>query len=346
MEKQLEFAFDKTFTELVNEINNYQNKIQAIDGKIEVLDELMKDASGSLLETYEELKEEALIEKEEAQRVIDENVIEKQQMILENAKERKNMTEVERAKRAYQRVASKIEKNNEDALEYQSQMSLFQGLKAKKNNEIREMRAKVENIKDVDLVKLNEKQENLEKVEGNYDVETLKKDIEGYTKWLGENKVAIKLINKYLKMKGVNKEMVEELKKDKEIFTNETKEIKQEIKESKSIKTKLTQENKVDAQIKRANKRYTKKSTLLEQLRDEASEYQAKELFNKQMYQNLLAENEKLRDQASEIKAFISSKEQKEEERAIEEEAKKVAFVEDKNLAEEYPEFDFMTSQN
>lgn len=346
MEKQLKFAFDKTFTNLVNEINNYQGKIQAIDGKIEVLNELMKDASGTLLETYEAMKEEALIEKEEVQRIIDENVIEKHQMILDNAKERKSMTEIERAKRAYQRVVFKIEKNNEAALEYQSQMILLQGLKAQKNNEIKEMREKVENIKDVDLVKLNTKQENLEKVEGEYDVESLKKDIDGYTKWLGENKVAIKLINKYLKMKGINKEMVEELKKDKEIFTNETKEIRQEIKESKSLKTKLTQENKVDAQIKRVNKRYAKKSTLLEELREEASEYQAKELFNKQMYQNLLAENAKLRDQATEIKAFISSKEQKEQENTVEEEANKVAFIQDKNLAEEYPEFDFMTSQN
>lgn len=346
MEKQLEFAFDKTFTDLVNEITDYQGKIQAIDGKIEVLNELMKDASGTLLETYEEMKEEALVEREEAQRIIDENVIEKHQMIIENAKERKSMTEIERAKRAYQRVTSAIQKNQENAEEYQSQMALFQGLKALKNNEIKEMREKVESIKDVDLVKLNAKQENLEKVEGEYDVESLKKDIEGYTKWLGENKVAIKLINKYLKMKGINKEMVEELKKDKEIFTNETKEIRQEIKESKSIKTKLTQENKVDAQIKRANKRYAKKSTLLEELREEASEYQAKEIFNKQMYQSLLAENAKLRDQATEIKNFISSKEQKEQENAIEEEANKVAFVQDEKLAEEYPEFDFMTSQN
>lgn len=346
MEKQLEFAFDKTFTDLVNEITDYQGKIQAIDGKIEVLNELKKDASGTLLETYEEMKEEALVEREEAQRIIDENVIEKHQMIIENAKERKSMTEIERAKRAYQRVTSAIQKNQENAEEYQSQMAWFQGLKALKNNEIKEMREKVESIKDVDLVKLNAKQENLEKVEGEYDVESLKKDIEGYTKWLGENKVAIKLINKYLKMKGINKEMVEELKKDKEIFTNETKEIRQEIKESKSIKTKLTQENKVDAQIKRANKRYAKKSTLLEELREEASEYQAKELFNKQMYQSLLAENAKLRDQATEIKNFISSKEQKEQENAIEEEANKVAFVQDEKLAEEYPEFDFMTSQN
>lgn len=308
MDKQLEFDFSRTKTDIINELRDYEGELKEINKKLDVIQGLMKNVEGARYEEYQKLVNELLSKKEKLQLESAEKNVEIQRMELKEAYLKANQSQVDvlisKNKREYEEIVSQIKKNSTKAEDFKREEMIYGGKKVDKHNEISSEKEKLESIESK-MISLNEKKDMFAKINENYDLETVRKDIESYKTWIIENNGKIEIINKYSKLTFVNKETKAELKKEKNALTQEIKALRKEIRDCNTLKTILEKAKKVDEQIVKTDKRISKKETVIEALREEATEYRAKELYNESMYQNMLSKNKKLRAEADKIKEHI-----------------------------------------
>ncbi len=308
MDIQLEFDFGKTKQDVINELRDCEGEIKDIDKKLSVIEGLMRNVDGVRYEEYQRLVNELLSKKEKLQLECVEKDVEVQRMKLKEAYLKANQSQVDvlisKNKREYEEIVSQIKKNSTKAEDFKREEMIYGGKKADKHNEISSEKEKLESIESK-MISLNEKKDMFAKINENYDLETVRKDIESYKTWIIENNGKIEIINKYSKLTFVNKETKAELKKEKNALTQEIKALRKEIRDCNTLKTILEKAKKVDEQIVKTDKRISKKETVIEALREEATEYRAKELYNESMYQNMLSKNKKLRAEADKIKEHI-----------------------------------------
>ncbi len=308
MENQQEIDSKKTKKDIINELRDYEGEIKAIDTKIDVIEGLMRDADGDSYDDYQRLINDLLNKRESLQLVLVQKEVELKKIDLKEAYVKANYSQVKtmasKSKREYDAIVSQIKGNSDLAEDFKREAMIYEGKKLDKHSEISEKQEMVENIKDK-LVSLKDKKENFVKINKDYDLETVRNDIESYKTWIIENNGKNEIIDKYLKLKGINKDIKSELKADRATLANETKELKKELKATKAVEKSLSKEIKLDSQIAREEKRYAKKVALIEKLREEAVDYRERELYNDFMYQNMLGKNVQLRKEADNLKTRI-----------------------------------------